>query len=211
LGWRFEGYEAMLNREQPDVLFFNGNGQHNGYTPRDGIKLPAAVRFALDGDALRATVLWNGVTGGAPKREGGPVGMVCQDGKLFLSNGVVVDAATGKAIAGASAPLTYHVMLRSEKYVVGLTKKAPNAKPPVRSALLSVCTLDGKPAASMVLTRTPHTPEQRASLLACSVNEEWGNFSYGWGLALGGDHIYVRSVMNVVCIGAKAPTDAGGK
>jgi len=40
-------------------------------------------------------------------------------------------------------------------------------------------------------------------LLACSANEEWGGYSYGYAFTLHAQHIYVRGMMSLVCLAGK--------
>ena len=204
-GWTSEGFEALVNPEQPDILYVQGVGQHCSWHPKEGRKSPAAMKFTLAGETLKAEVLWDGLPGTPARHDGGPLGMACRDGKLFLYNGMVLDALTGKKIEGATGPHTYHLMLLGDKVAVGLdrskTRPGSTAK---RPASLNFTTLDGKPAGELMLDRTPHTPEQREMLLNCSANEEWGDtFTVGWTFALAGDKVYVRSLLNVICVGAK--------
>jgi hypothetical protein len=91
----------LVKSDERDVVFFTGGGEHGGWEHKGQPPWktpPAAVKFALDGDKLTATVLWSGIEGRTSVEF--HAGIVYQAGRLYHPGGVILDAATGKIVAG---------------------------------------------------------------------------------------------------------------
>lgn len=145
------GMTALTKYDEPDVVFFTGGGEHGNWTAKGYCPTPppAAVRFALDGDKLQTTVLWNGING---KRAGSHSRIAYYEGKLFTPHGIA-DAETGKLLGAAppelSALRTGHLIYVANGHLFGLRCASPKDKPAEMRYLVS--TLDGKVLSDSVL------------------------------------------------------------
>jgi hypothetical protein len=203
-GWKDYGMQTLVKHDERDVVFFCGEGEHCGWTKKGNVEggpnPPAAVRFVLDRATLRAQVLWHGGTIGSGHGKHGYGGtapwMVYHDNKFYHRNGVVLNALTGKHIAGEfgrrgngiAVPQTKHMLAVAGNHVYGLTGYTPRVrsgqpKPP-GGAKMSVFTLDGKKVADNIIPG----PQQGR------------NFSYGYTFTFGGSDIYVRGLNHLIKI-----------
>jgi hypothetical protein len=215
-GWGIGGTQIMVNTDQPEVAFFCGRGQHSAWSEdEEAPKPPTAVRFALDGQTLKATVLW---TGKDFVGAGGYVGMLYHGGKLYCgtdSTAVVIDAATGKLLAGTMdrtkgragaprpLPLTRHLLLLAGDRFYGLDGSHRTCDGNFQtSATLSCHALDGKPLGQSVLLAAPVEGDKLEQIRSQVGWDKWP-FSYGLPFTIGGDRIYVRSFDEIICIGER--------
>jgi hypothetical protein len=209
-GWGIGGTQILASSDQRDVAFFCGRGQHSFWSESaDAPKPPAAVRFALDGETLKATVLW---TGDAFVGAGGFVGMTYFGGKLYCSAGgsaVVIDAATGKLLAGGmgkpsgnrALPSTKHLLLLAGDRFYGLDGSERTCDGNFQTFATLTCTsLDGKPLGKSVLTAMPVEGEKLAQTRSQVGWDRWP-FAYGFPFTVDGNRLYVRSFDQLVCIG----------
>jgi hypothetical protein len=227
-GWRDCGMQILVKHDEPDVVFFCGSGEHCTWTDK-GVKgppnPPAAVRFFLEGSTLKAKVLWHGGQLGDNKNRlgGNAPWMVYHDGKFYHRGGTILDALTGKTVAGAydgrsrdtrATPKTQHILAVAGGHVYGLhrgmdwptTQRYQSLRDkPV--ATMQVFTLDGKWVADNVLVRREPTEEQKKMHRYCTGGERpWmdgrdGCFSYGWTFTFDSDSIYIRSMESLICAG----------
>jgi hypothetical protein len=197
----------VTKSDERDVVFFTGGGEHGGWEKKGGATNPppAAIRFALEGGAgggsnltLKATVLWAGVDG---ESVGSHTQITYHRGKLYCG-GTILDAATGKVLAGATGkrgaratPETHHLLLVAGERLYGLdgTRRAKGDAGPAKGAL-NVCTLDGKPVASSILTNAPADEgEKRLQCSSQNGHDLWG-FSYGYTFTFDeAGRLFVRS------------------
>ncbi len=216
-GWVSEGMQILVHPEQRDVAYFCGSGEHCGWKNkgRTEIQPPAAFRFSLEGDTLTGKVIWHGGDLGTTKAWGGNAPwMVVHKGKFYHREGAILDAMTGKVLAGKfggrwpsqrAAPRTNHMLLIAGGHVYGLDNaKSTEAGP---GAALIVYTLDGKHVASNPLVRKAPTPSQQAMHeYLTGQKQPWmtgrkARFAYGWAFTFGGDRIYIRTLESLICIG----------
>jgi hypothetical protein len=210
-GWVSEGQQILVKSDERDVAFFCGAGEHCGWQNRGNAEVqpPACFRFGLDGDTLTGTVLWHGADlGGKPAWGNNSPWMVYHDGKLYHVNGVIVDARTGKPLAGSFArfggvlPWTGHLLCIAGGHIYGLND---GGKEP--TATMGVCTLEGKRVAATKLVRRQPDEAQQAAHTYCTGNPKvWMSgdkprFSYGNTFTFEGERIYVRSIEGLICIG----------
>jgi outer membrane protein assembly factor BamB len=211
-GWKDEGMQVLVKYDEPDVAWFCGSGEHCGWTAKGhsegGPNPPAAVRFRLDGDTLKAQVLWHGGTLPAGDVLGGNAPwMLYHHGRFYHRNGAILDALSGKLLAGAfsrsgpgrAVPQTAHLLQVAGNHVFGLGR-APG-RDQEGAALMEVFTLDGKPVARNILQKPVLTPDQRRMFAATAGTEEIPRFSEGWAFTFSADRIYIRSYGNLICIG----------
>jgi hypothetical protein len=195
------------------VAYFCGNGQHSFWPERDtAAKPPAAVRFALEGETLKAEVLWDGKDfPGA----GGFTGMLYYKGRLYTTGreAVIIDAATGKALAKAGGkgsntanrilPDTRHLLLLAGDRFYGLNGSHRTCDGNFDTfATLGCYSLDGKLLGQSKLTAAP---VEGAKLEQVRTQVGWDKWPFGYGLTftIGGNRIYVRGFDELICIGEK--------
>ena len=221
-GWDDEGMQYLVKHDEPDVVYFCGAGEHSGWTGKGNadVQPPAAVRFALEGDTLKAKVLWHGGdlggarTPGNPSRElwgGNAPWMLYHNGKFYHRGGVILDALTGKTWAGAAerrgtgraVPETRHLLCVAGNHVFGLTRSSGGRNEP-GGAVMEVFTLDGKIVASNRLPAAKLTAQQQDAAVKCGWmgGNDKGEWAKGYTFAFGGDRIYIRSMMHLYCISA---------
>jgi hypothetical protein len=215
-GWKDEGLQILVRDDERDVAFFCGCGEHCGWTGKGKapVQPPAAVRFALEGGTLKATVLWHGGTGtdatptGYTAMMGGTAPwMLYHDGKLYHRGGVILDALTGKVLSGSltdkakrAVPDTRHLLLFANGNVFGLTRAAANQG---GGAVMPVYTADGKFVAANRLPMPKLAPEQEEVAIAAgwAGGNDAGEWTKGYTFTFAGDRIYIRSMMHLICIG----------
>jgi hypothetical protein len=210
-GWGIGGTQILTDTDRRDVAYFCGRGQHSFWPEKGEVtQPPVAVRFALDGETLKATMLWHGAEFvGA----GGYVGLTYHGGKLYCSTGgsaVVIDAATGKLLAGELGknakrvlPATSHLLLLAGDKFYGLGGSGGAADGNIKtSATLTCFSRDGAPLGKSVLTAAPVEGEKLAQTRSQVGWDKWP-FAYGFPFTIAGDRIYVRGFDHLICIGAK--------
>ena len=211
-GWKNEGGTAIVKHDERDVVFFTGGGEHGGWESKGKCATPppAAVRFAVTGDTLQATVLWSGIN---DKQVNTHTAIVYHDGKLYHGSGCILDAATGKILAGAvdakkggnAVPLTGHMLHVAGGHVYGLQdeggKRASGDGGP-RTGVLSVYDLAGKKVAASELVNAPSDAAKRERTIQETGHPDW-SFSYSAPFIVAGNRVYVRSHDFLWCLGAK--------
>jgi outer membrane protein assembly factor BamB len=205
-GWGPGGNAITLNTDQRDVVYF-GSGVHAEFKTADsGIpqawtNLPAAVRFTIEGETLKPTVLWSGGADGFP---------LYHQGRVYLGS-TVCDAMTGEVLAGGRGkprvvPAARHHLLIAGDRLYGLDGHSgladgppPAGKP---EAILSCYKLDGTKIADSPLFLAEPTAEKKAQLRSQVGWDRW-NFGYGLPFNIAGDRLYIRSSDELICIGGK--------
>jgi hypothetical protein len=210
VGWKDEGMQTLVKHDQRDVVYFCGAGEHCGWTSKGkGVDPmpPAAVRFALAGDTLKAQVLWSGIDGQCWGGNG--PWMLYHDGKFYARGYAILDALTGKIIKqgagkGGAGPVpdSRHLLQVANGHVYGLTR-AKGGRSGTPGAVLGVCTLDGKPVASSTIQMPQPTKEELELIRTCERQEDWPEFSKGYCFTFGPDCLYVRSYTRLWCLGTK--------
>jgi hypothetical protein len=230
-GWYSEGMQALVKHDKRDVAFFCGAGEHCGWIGKGSGRhrkrgqtpaSPAAFRFSLEGDVLKATLLWDGRTVAKLaelRSERDAYGktapwMVYDNGRFYHVNGGILDATTGKLLKGVlrrrarggqAVPQTQHLLQIANGHVYGLDSRNRHSKRgPKELELTGTCTVytvDGKHVADNPVRRSKPTPEQQEMLNACVNRDDPNGFSYGCGFTFGGDRIFLRSWVSIVCIG----------
>ena len=100
-GWLSTGMQALVKNDESDVVYFGGLGQHANWNLQ--YKNPVAVRYVLDGEKLRGTILWSGATNPTTKvvrDAGGTLSLFYNQGRVYCQNGVILDATTGMIVKG---------------------------------------------------------------------------------------------------------------
>jgi hypothetical protein len=219
-GWLISGMQALVKDDERDVAFFCGSGEHCAW-PKKGVcdtPPPAAVRYALDGDVLRATVLWAGISGvadsveanqgGQTKGMGGTAPWLLYDqGRVYHRIGVLLDAATGRTTAGQimarnmpssarAAPATAHLLQLAGGHVYGWDCKSG----------MEVFTADGKFVAANLVPPPALTPEQLPVWHGVASSDRYApNFvSYSGQFTFGKDCLVARALMHLYCFAENA-------
>jgi hypothetical protein len=217
-GWKDTGMQILVKHDERDVAYFCGSGEHCAWRNKGAadVQPPACFRFTLQGDTLTGTLLWDGATLGGRKAWGNnSPWMVYHEGKLYHREGAILDALTGKVLAGGigvkpgAVPSTSHLLAIAGGHIYGL---AGSSKEP--AATMTVYTLDGKKVAQSQLLRREPTLEQQAMHTYCTGNPKpWFTdkklagaqpkvaFSYGNAFTFGGDRIFIRSLEGLICVG----------
>jgi outer membrane protein assembly factor BamB len=201
-GWKNHGGTMLVKSDERDVVFFTGGGEHGGWEnkgqPPCTTPPPAAVKFALDGEKLTATVLWSGIE----SKSSGEchAGIVYQAGKLYHPGGVILDAATGKILAGKfrdrqtrATPATRHLLWIAGDRLIGVTEDKG-------AGLVEVYDLAGKKLSSTPLPVTPAEGERRERIIETVGGPGWG-FSYGCPFTIAGNRLYLRAHRELWCLG----------
>ncbi len=190
-GWRDAGMQMLTKYDEPDVVFFCGSGEHCSWQKKgrgDPPYPPAALRFAWEGDRLKATVLWHGGQIVEKKNRSAPGGnapwMTYHNGRLLHRHGVQLDAATGRIVAGSfgrwdkdrAVPRTRHFLAVANGHIYGLGRE--NKWDPV----IHVYTLDGRHVAT---------------------NEIGSKGDYGGTFTFDGPRIYIRVQQSLLCFAAE--------
>jgi hypothetical protein len=211
-GWDIPGMQLLTHPTERDVLLSCGCGEHCGW-PGKGVHEtmpPAAWRFAWAGSGLKATRLWHG--GDLPNvgGKGGEVTMggtkpwlMVHNNRLFHPGGVILDALTGKILAGEllarnakTVPSTRHLLAWANGHVYGLDAKA-----------MIVTTDAGQPVSVNPVTPPALTPEQRrvvewatGSAETLDNPKKGGDFAYSYTFTFEGRRLYLRSYMHLIAI-----------
>lgn len=200
-GWKDHGATMLVKHDEPDVVFFTGGGEHGGWTEKGKCPTPppAAVKFTLEGEILKANILWCGVDGKYPGEC--HTSIVYTKGKFYHdTSGCILDAFSGKIIAGVpgkdktkrAVPATRHLLWIMGEYVYGLNEEKG-------MGVLEVYTLEGKRSSSITLKEPAPDEEKRKYIIETCGGEEWG-FSYGCPFSIFGNRIYVRSNGYLWCL-----------
>ncbi len=194
-GWSEHGMQTLVKKDERDVIFFCGAGEHCGWSGKGnggkGPSAPAAVRFTLEDETLKGTVLWHG--GQLAPRWNERIGgsnlpwMTYHQGKLHHITGPILDALTGKIVTGAftdqpqgggrAVPPTGHLLLIANGHIFGFGGAPGQGNR--NAAMISVYTTDGKSVSDNII------PELT---------------SYGWTFTFDQDSIYVRGLRHLVKI-----------
>jgi len=210
-GWSNPGATMLVRHDQRDTVFFTGGGEHGGWEGKGNSEQPppAAVKFSLHGDVLKAKVLWSGVKGEAVRRH---TGIVYDDGKLYHPHGFVIDADTGKVVAGSTerrrrgrgeyaTPETRHFTWIADGRLYGIEQRKPKRGEAGRPfGVVEVYDqATGKPLGSSVLTTPKRSAKKQAHIIATCGTEDWG-FSFGSPFVVEDGRLYVRSNDELICI-----------
>jgi hypothetical protein len=214
-GWGNQGATAMVKYDEPDVVFYTGGGEHGGWRNKGKVQKgkckyapPAAVRYSLDGDTLKAVVLWSGIEG---ERLNQHAGIVYHDGKLYHSRGAILDAATGKILEGTTkkrhnripyaVPDTRHQLWVAGGHVYGVEeRKGHRRRKTTTRGVCSVFTVGGKKVSENVLPLPEYTEAEKKRMVAKNGRPGWG-FSYSCPFSVVGDVLLIRSNDRLWCIG----------
>jgi len=208
--WPNSGMMAVLNTDERDTLFLTGGGEHGAWADKGhGTNPPpAAVKFMIEGDALKPTVLWSGIDGkGLPSN---CATLAYDAGKVYYCNrGVqVLDAKTGKVLSGAAkkaaaATGSIYAIANGRIYGTGAggehgcEKRKDDLEAKVS---MDVFSLDGKQLAVNALYGPKLEGEFKTMQTVAGI-PNW--FSYSMPFTVDGDRLYVRGCWMVYCIGAK--------
>ncbi|MFP4054352.1 MAG: PQQ-binding-like beta-propeller repeat protein [Phycisphaerae bacterium] len=201
VGWVSEGMQILVHPRQRDVAHFCGSGEHCGWKNK--------------GDTLTGKVLWHGGDLATTRVWGGNAPwMVIHNNRLYHREGAIMDAMTGKVLAGKlggrwlnerAAPRTEHFLKVAGGHVYGLYRAKGTDEAP--GATMNVYTLEGKHVSSNPLFRRKPTPaQQEMHKYATGFPTPWltgrkTKFSYGYTFTFGNDRIYIRSLEALICIG----------
>jgi hypothetical protein len=223
------GTLTLVKYDEPDVLFLAGEGEHCGWINKGKADQPppAALRFALNGETLQATVLWCGVNGKAYSGASHSPNWCYYDGKLYFPGrrGVVFDALTGKVLKGDPTrdankivADAHHLLTVAGGHLYGFdgknTQKASGTTP---GAVLEVSSLSGGIVAKSTIPELPLNDVDREIIKYTS--SQWKSGSKGWGTfaysgsdtyTFGPDCIIIRGNSRLYCIG-KEVTEGGEK
>jgi hypothetical protein len=156
VGWTEYGMQTLVKYDERDVIFFCGQGEHCGWKDK-GVGTapnpPAAVRFALTGSNLTATVLWDGQKLDHQFRGGNKPWMLYCDKGFYHPNGAIMDTLDGSIKVGKlgrsdnepgrAVPPSSHLLLAGGGHIYGLT----------RGGDLTVFTADGKKVSEIKLVQ----------------------------------------------------------
>jgi hypothetical protein len=211
--WKTVSGTMLTKRDERDVVFFSGSGDHVQWADKQTLG-PAAARFSYDEAAgeLKGQLLWGGVDG---KNIVGneSVAIVYHDGRLYHHAGFILDTTTGKLFAGSperrgprAVPDTKSLLAVAGEHVYGLVDSNQGhfggTPPPGLTGRLTAYTLDGKKAGEVVLTNAPVEGEKARQIASQNQFPVWG-FSYGPTFTPAGNRLYVRSNDYLWCIGEK--------
>ncbi|MEI7833526.1 MAG: PQQ-binding-like beta-propeller repeat protein [bacterium] len=207
-GWGPGGNSILLNTDHRDVAYFSGPC-HTGFNgapasdagPKAWTSLPAGVRFALDGETLKATVLWEGKR--IQKTSGTGVELVYNAGRLYIGN-AIVDAISGELFKGAgSVPPTRQMLLLASDRVYGLDGRIglSDAPPAVGATVtLSCYSIDGHLLGNSPCINAPVVGEKLAQIRSQVGWDRWA-FDYALPFMISGDRLYLRSTDELICVG----------
>jgi hypothetical protein len=206
-GWANHGGTMLVKSDERDVVFFTGGGEHGGWENKGNSDHPppAAVKFSLEGDALKAKVLWAGIEGKSSGER--HTGIVYHGGKLYHPGGCILDAATGRMLAGAhrgrvrATPQTRHLTWIAGGHVYGLIDTHKGKDGPA-IGLCEVYALDGNKVAENAIPLPQHDAAKTERIIETVGGPQWG-FSYGCPFLISGGRIYIRSNDLLYCIGEK--------
>ncbi len=218
-GWQSTGMMTAVNTDRPDTIYMTGGGEHGGYFKkgRGDEKSPAALRLSVDGETMRADVLWMGIQGSSQAANNATIAY--REGKLYYTGscgGLILDPATGKVLdgkvqrrgrEGAAVPETAIALLFAQDRVYGFgrtgggpyrRKDDPLPEDPMATGWCEVYDLSGKWLARNVV-RAPNDRNGRN----CRWPANGQKLSYPYTFAIAGDCILFRSTWDVTCVGRK--------
>jgi outer membrane protein assembly factor BamB len=217
-GWCNPGLWAVVKYDEPDVVFFTGGGQHGGWSENDlygDHPSPAAVKFSLAGGKLAGKLLWCGIEGKSSRHQ---ASIVYHEGKVYMPDGVILDAQSGKILAGSkdergnpaarATPATRHLIEIAGGHVYGLREGRGSETKPPQDAVFEVYSLDGKKVSENRLSNAPVEGEKQRQVIETQGWNTW-HFSYACPFTIAADRIYVRSYDYLWCIGRKGDTRRG--
>jgi hypothetical protein len=207
-GWTDFGATALVKHDERDVVFFSEGGDHapwSGFRGEGHKNSPAAVRFQLEGETLKATALWSGIEGQSVSTY---EGMVYHAGKLYLRGGIV-DALTGKLLAGTvgkdrakqAVPSSRHMLVIAGDRLYGLGEQDDKATKR-KHGLLEVFSLDGKKLGQGTLLPAPVEGE-KAEQIGQTVGHPAWSYNYGCPFTVAGNRLYARSNDELICVGSR--------
>ncbi len=199
-GLNQSGLMMLVRSDQRDTVFFSGGGQHGGWNDRGDIKSPAAVRFTLEGDTLKADVLWHGVPGS--RRSTGGLGIVYHDGRVYHMGGTILDADTG-ALLGDDVPKTRHLLAIAGDRIYGSTGPAMVTNRGKADSLKQTYPIygrDGSHTTAGPILNPPFEGETAEQWKATAGNALYP-VSYSGVFVFDGDRIYLRTSDFIYCIG----------
>jgi hypothetical protein len=196
------------------VAYFNGGGEHGGWEnkgnppnpkPDTFVVPPAGLRFALKDGKVDYTVLWQGIDGKGIARNAPH--LLYHQGKVYYEAGVVLDALTGKTLAGALArnaadpkravPATEHMLAIAGTTLYGMGRNNDKGF----GYAFDLAT--GKPiATSTLISPAPVDDQMKDQRLSMVGGTAW-TFSYGCPFTFSGDRMYIRSNDYLYCVGEK--------
>jgi outer membrane protein assembly factor BamB len=201
------GNANLLNTDHRDIVYFSSGVHSPSKGPDNNLpqvweKTPVAVKFTLEGETLKPTVLWTGTDHA--------IAMVYHNGKLYIGS-TVYDALTGEVLAGGRGkpgsppPTRHYLLLAGDKLYglngfCGLANGPPPADKPV--ATLYCQSLDGRKLGASPLYMAPVTSEKLEQTRSQVGWDRWG-FGYGMPFMIDGNRIYLRSSDELICVGEK--------
>jgi hypothetical protein len=171
------------------------------------------VQFAAHGESLQATVRWAGVEGTkAPAH----AAITYHDGKLYNGLGLVLDANTGKPVAGswtagktkvAGTAQSAQYLWIAGGHAYGY-RNADRKGESAPQAVGEVFTLDGRQVATNRLPCAPVSGEKFEQIIAqenCGSQSaaKWRLASYAGPFCVAGNRLFIRTNDDLWCIGAK--------
>ncbi|MFP4140602.1 MAG: PQQ-binding-like beta-propeller repeat protein [Phycisphaerae bacterium] len=190
-----EGVHTPAVNDEHDIIYFSGNGEHCSFTHSHkgkGLKMPVAVKFRLEGEAIKGEILWQGDRDNKPP--------LYHDGRLYCGN-TIYDALTGKVLKAGSrtervVPATRHVLLTDGRHIFGVDARYDKRKKAGEPGVVQAFTLDGKPAGRVELPYTPDPGRCRAKMGGA----DWG-FSNSCPFILHQGRAYIRGFDSIYCVG----------
>jgi hypothetical protein len=227
-GWLISGMQALVKDDERDVVFFCGSGEHCGWPDNHGsygpTPPPAAVRYTLDGDTLRGMVVWSGTKASDGKElgklgvGGGSPWLLYDQGRLYHTDGVILDALTGRIAAGKpikggrtrnpsdkATPNTGHLLQLAGGWVYGWSGRN---KLPVQ-----VFAADGKFVAQNAFPRPTLTKEQLPIFQGVDSRDQYDEdfTSYSSQFTFGPDCLVMRALMHLYCFSDGASLSMTGR
>lgn len=206
------GALAVVNPDEPDVVFFSGGGEHGGWANKGkcDVPPPSAIKFSLSGTTLKQTVLWSGING---QGMSGHTGLVYCDGKLYHDDtGSTYDPKTGKLLSGTDdrkkargqrvMPSSKHMFWVTKDHMYGLREGGGSEGKPPQSGILECYTLDGKKVGESTFANAPVEGDKKKQVVEQNGYDTW-MFSYACPFTVAGDRILVRSYDYLWCIATK--------
>ena len=215
-GWGPSANVMLVNSDHRDLAFFT-NAVHTLFQGKNlsaSNRIPAwtntvaGVRFSLNGETLKASVLWEGENGG---KGSGPIPIVYHRDRLYLG-GSVLDPLSGKTLVDGgrgkpqSSPSSRHLLLIAGDRIYGLNgharlcDQAPEVGKPMGT--LECFDLAGKKLGSSALLMAKVEGDKLAQIRSQVGWDRWG-FSYSSPFTIAGDRLYLRSADELICVGEK--------
>lgn len=205
-GWKNPGATMLVKSDEPDVVFFTGGGEHGGWEAKgQGTNPPpAAIRFTLSGDTLKAQVLWSGIDG---KSVAEHTGLVYHKGRLYHRRGFILDAGTGAVVKGGdpkkggriAVPATRHLLALADERLFGFREKV-DMKTRVGRGIFEAYSLEGEKLAELTITPAPLDPGKERQIQGTTGKASWG-IGYGCPFTLSGNRVYLRTHDELIAVG----------